>query len=94
METTNYSIKDLAEFNRALNFEKGERINHKVFGQGTITDVVVEKEGAATNRYVVVDFDNPMIYGEYENSLLNPQPKKTREFTFESLVVNLVPEEV
>ena len=93
METTNYSIKDLAEFSKTLNFEKGERINHKIFGKGTISEVVVEKQGAATNRYIMVDFDNPMIHGDYENSRLNPKPKKIRVFNFESLVTNLIPEE-
>ncbi len=73
----------------------GKKVNHKVFGEGVIVNVIDKQSGTASHeQYVDVEFDNPVRRDS--DTFVHPEvegPVATRTFSFTSLEKFLVEEE-
>ena len=72
----------------------GERINHKVFGEGEIVNVICKQSGmASVENYVIVMFDKPMLTQFDKIRYPESHGISERTFTPASLKAFLVKEE-
>lgn len=69
----------------------GERIKHKIFGEGEIINIIDKRSGVASKEnYVIVSFDEPMLTEMDKIRYPESHGITERTFTPESLAANLV----
>lgn len=69
----------------------GQRINHKIFGEGEVINIVNKKSGyASSENIVIIEFDNPMLTEFDKIRRPDVHGVTQRQFTHESLAKFLV----
>ncbi len=67
-----------------LKYQINDKVEHDIFGKGTVTNVQERVEGAFTYEdLVTVKFDKPIVHKQ--DGGWKPEPKQERTFTTSSL---------